>query len=220
MSDTAHQHIPLSDRLRPTEPRHLMVSDGVLAKLQAMLAQHRPMNLTFCGPPGHGKTSAARMIIDRLGAELIELEGNSLRKAADVREKVTAAATTASLFGVPRIVFIDEAGGMTKAADKALRIAIEQAVGTTRFILCANDSRELSGPILSRCPEMRLRPWPWEEEALLQRWIPDYLQRLRDANVEFDEPRVIEIIRNRYPDIRAAANDIEMEFELMKMLDF
>ena len=210
MSDGSH--IPLSERLRPTEPRHLLVRDTVRAQLEAMLAQKRPVNMTFCGPPGHGKTSTTRMIINSIDAEVIELQGSDLRTAADVRDKVISAASTVSLWGKTRIIFIDEIGGMTKNADRALRIGIEKSIDSSRFILCANDAKELSEPILSRCPDMRLLPWPSERDAVLERWIPEYKQRLRDLQIDFDDERVTEIVYNRYPDLRAVANQIELEF--------
>jgi hypothetical protein len=54
-----------------------------------------------------------------------------------------------------------------------------------------------------------------ERDAVLKRWIPEYKQRLHALAIEFDDRRVTQIIYTRYPDMRAVANQIELEFGLI-----
>jgi hypothetical protein len=62
--------------------------------------------------------------------------------------------------GVIKLVVMDEADGLTVAAQMALRRVIEVASASTRFCFVVNRIHKLTGAILSRCTRFRFGPLP------------------------------------------------------------
>ena len=58
---------PLSELFRPMSPEELILDDEVIRRFEAMLEHKTPVNMLFYGPPGSGKTSAARMFLEARG---------------------------------------------------------------------------------------------------------------------------------------------------------
>lgn len=50
-----------------------------------------------------------------------------------------------------------------------------------------------------------------EKSAVIARVLPRYLERLRILNLDIEERRVRELFHIYFPDLRALANQIEME---------
>jgi replication-associated recombination protein RarA len=53
----------LSERLRPQLLSDLTLPEHVVQRLEPMLQRRAPLNMVFSGPPGTGKTSAARILL-------------------------------------------------------------------------------------------------------------------------------------------------------------
>ena len=67
------------------------------------------------------------------------------------------------------IILLDEADGLTRQAQDALRRIIE--TGHALFILTANESANIIGALKSRCLQLKYRPYNVEEvEAFLPDW--------------------------------------------------
>jgi DNA polymerase III delta prime subunit len=177
-----------------------------------MFARKRPMNFLFAGPPGHGKTSAARFIIDKFNAADLVLNGSDLRSADAVNSKVLGFASTFSVFGNSKAVFIDEADGMAPAAESILRTLMEKTTGECFFIFCCNDATKLSAGLKSRLCHLSLMPYGDDRPAVMERWVPEYKGRVRQLGIQYDESRLDHLIQLYFPDLRALANQIEFEF--------
>ena len=65
--------------------------------------------MVFYGKTGLGKTSAARVIIKMIGADVYEINGSLLTGIDTVRNTVEGYASSVSLRNKPKICFIDEA---------------------------------------------------------------------------------------------------------------
>ena len=131
-----------------------------------------PEALLFVGPPGNGKTSAARVIgMKMLGndgelffnADFYECNASDDRGIDFVRVFLKQAAMTAPYYGDRKVILLDEADGLTPAAQDALKQIVESNTGNCLFIFTANDISKIRPAIKSRCDIYQFRPITPEE---------------------------------------------------------
>jgi DNA polymerase III delta prime subunit len=170
------------------------------------------MDLIFYGQPGTGKTSAARIIIKATGVDHpLELNGSSANGIDYIRQKIAPYVRPTTVFPMKKVVFIDEADGMSKAAQNGLKYEIENK-RNARFILTANDIGKLSEPIQSRMLSICFDVSPSNRVEVLKRLGERYQSKLAELGIQYDEDRLSEIMGLYYPDFREIANHIEYEF--------
>lgn len=114
-------------------------------------------NITLAGAPGAGKTTLIKCFLHDLGyfdmpGQYEILNASDERGINMVREKLKNAAKKPTLFGLPRLIVLDEGDAITGDAQAAMRAVIEDYSSTTRFIIICNYPNELLEPIISRCP--------------------------------------------------------------------
>jgi DNA polymerase III delta prime subunit len=122
-----------------------------------------PPALLFSGPPGTGKTTAARAIAmemhgGELGGNYIVTNASDDRGITFVREELKQMARVRSPTGDRKVILLDEADGLTPAAQDALRQVIETTGKSTLFILTANRPDKLKPAIKSRCLHYKFGP--------------------------------------------------------------
>lgn len=123
-----------------------------------------PEALLFVGPSGIGKTSAARVIgMKMLGehgydTDFYECNASDDRGIDFVRVFLKQAATTAPYQGDRKVILLDEADGLTPAAQDAVRQIIENNTGNCLFIFTANEGSKIRPAIKSRCVVYQFKP--------------------------------------------------------------
>ena len=153
--------------------------------------------LLYSVVPGTGKTTLAKVIINELGADKLVLNSSDDRKIEAVREKVNAfVKTKSSVNGLRRVVFMDEADGLTNAAQDALRNLMETYASNALFILTCNNVSKISDAIQSRCTKIEFTK-PKKEEILT------YLKTVCEGeSMNYTEDGLNKIIDINYPSIR------------------
>jgi putative ATPase len=202
----------LSELLRPQQLGDLTISQKDIERLQQMADSGNMMDLIFYGEPGTGKTSAARILIKATGVDHpLEVNGSSASGIDYIRDKIGPYARSPSVLQSKKLVFIDEADGLTKPAQSSLRYVIENK-RNTRFIFTANDIGKLSEAIQSRMLSIRFDVSPNNRLEVLKRLNERYQAQLTELGIQFDKDRLSEIMGLYYPDFRAIANNLEYEF--------
>ena len=205
----------LSELLRPQQLGDITLPDETLQRLQRMVESGSIMNLIFYGKPGAGKTSAARVIIDVVNgkANALECNGSLASGVGYVRDKIEQWASHRGMFGGPKICFVDEADGLSVAAQASLRYVIENK-HHCRFLFTANNIGKLSPALQSRMMPLCFDIATSDTEGVVKRITARYEVRLSELGVKFDLKRLREIVGIYYPDFRAIANNFQFEFGL------
>jgi len=117
------------------------------------------------GRPGLGKTMACKMKPNILLKEkneeweLIQYNASDERGIDFVREKIGTLVRNKPIAHDGRIILLDEADGLTKPAQEALRGVIDSAADWCVFFLTANDEGSLTPALKSRMNTYRFTPY-------------------------------------------------------------
>lgn len=202
--------ILLSELLRPRSIAELNLPPDLSISLQRMESSGSVMNLLFYGEPGIGKTSAARILIEK--TDVYTINGSFNNGDKTMLRGIEAFASTMSLVGRPKVCFIDEAEYLTKEVQAGLRYTIEKFSGSTRFILTANDFKKITPALRSRCAPICFDVAPKDRASVVGTMVARYEQRLSEFGYEYDPTRLREIVGIYFPDLRSIANQLELSF--------
>jgi replication factor C small subunit len=187
------------------------LSDIVLTKEErdyftSLQTKEEVPHLLFAGSPGTGKTSLAKIIVNEiLDCQYLYINASDENGIDTIRSKVIGFSSTKSIDGKLKVVLFDECDALSLDSQKALRNVIEEYSDNTRFIFTCNYQFKVIAAIQSRCQIFNLTP---PLEGIFNRIV--FILKQENINVPEDEkPKLIELIRTGYPDIRRIVNDIQ-----------
>jgi len=163
-------------------------------------------HLLFSGAPGVGKTTLAKILINQLSVQDVDvLEINASRENSvdNVRERITNFVATMP-FGEFKVVLLDEADYISPNGQAALRGVMETYSSTARFILTCNYPNKVIPALHSRCQGFHI------EKIDTTEFTARIATVLVTEGVEIDIDTLDSYVKATYPDLRKCINLVQM----------
>lgn len=194
------------EKYRPKTIDDIVLPDSQKREIATCLDSEEIPNLFFCGPAGGGKTTLARIIIDKLvksDSDILMFNGSEITGVDYIRNDVIGFLRSPPFKSKLKIVFIDEFDYMSNNAQASLRAIIEKYSSNGRFIVTGNYKHKIIDPLLSRLTT-------YEMDSLDLGYIQKYIKNiLTTENVEYDDDTVNLLVENCYPDVRKTLNIVQ-----------
>jgi replication factor C small subunit len=194
------------EKYRPKTLIDIVLTTEERQYFESLKSKEEIPNLLFAGNPGTGKTTLSKIIAtDILDCQYLYINASDENGIDTIRSKVIGFASTKSLDGKLKIVLFDECDALTLDSQKALRNVIEEYSHNTRFIFTCNYLFKIIPALQSRCQIFNLTP---PLDGVLNRVVA-ILKHEGITVPDTEKPKLVELVRSGYPDLRRIINDIQ-----------
>ena len=140
----------LAAKIRPKTFSSIVGNEETVASIKSLLKQKTfPSTLMLTGESGTGKTTLARIIANKLNADLVEFNCADIRGMDDFREIIRDMSIN-TISGNKRVLILDEVHQLPKATQDLLLKPLEDGSSCTITILCTTNPEKLKKTIRTR----------------------------------------------------------------------
>lgn len=189
------------EKYRPVTFDEIVGQKEIVAKVKSKLNNLPHMILE--GIAGTDKTTLVKVISNEINAKVLELNSSDNRGIETIRGTVMNFVKHSMDKNRLKIVFFDEADGMTSDAQDSLKAIIEKYSHSTRFIFACNNEKKIIDPIQSRCKTYHFKPINSDEMRTRLKHIVE-CENVNINNVDLDE-----LINDSDGDFRSAINELQ-----------
>lgn len=195
------------EKWRPsTVDGYVFRDEGQKSQILKWIADKSIPHLLFSGNAGIGKTTLAKLLLNELGVnplDVLELNASRTNSVEDVRNKIVSFVQMIP-FGDFKVVLLDEADYLSPNAQAALRGVMEEYHNTARFIFTCNYPNKILPAIHSRCQGFHIAKIDQTE------FTARVAQILIEEGVEFELDTLDTYVKATYPDLRKCINMVQM----------
>lgn len=198
-----------TDKYRPKKLDHVLGNKEKIDYIRQWILQiingknRKP--LLIYGPCGIGKSSIPYAIKEEFGFDLIEMNASELRDKKRVERILGGAGLAGSLFGVSKIILIDDADILAGKSDYGGPMAIKNILVNSPHpvIVTATDIWDKKfTPIRSECDKVELKKI---NKVLIQNLLFEIAKK---EELNFNQQSIEQIAENSDGDVRSAINDL------------
>ena len=194
-----------AEKYRPRTLNNMVLETPVRTALESYIAQQDIPHLLFYGSAGGGKTTIAKILMDSIPCSTLVLNASGKDRGIEtMRKDVVDFCRAMPPRGIKlKIVFLDEADGITPQAQESLKNTMETYSDTCRFILTANHVNRIIDPLRSRCTEWAFTTFSKPQAIQMCESI------LQNEKVSYQNTDVATVVERCYPDIRRLMNTLQ-----------
>ncbi len=198
-----------TEAYRPTKIADCILSKSIKDAAEGYVKQGRCPTLILSGTAGVGKTTLARCIANELDADFMVINASMESGIDTIRTKIASFASTVSFTDSKKITLLDEADGLTPAAQASLRAFIEEFSNNHSLILTCNFVHKLIEPLHSRASVIDFKIPRAEKASLASHFFKRVLMILDQEQVEYEKKVVAEVVNHYFPDFRRCLNELQ-----------
>ena len=195
-----------TEKYRPSNiGTYVFRDDGQRQQVSGWVQEGALPHLLFSGAPGTGKTTLAKVLLNELDVDsmdILEINASNENNVDTIRNKITNFSSTMP-FGDIKYVLLDEADYITPNGQAALRGVMEMYHTSCRFILTCNYPQRIIPALHSRCQGFHI------EKLDIQEFTARLATICIEENVEIDLDTLDTYVQASYPDLRKSINLVQ-----------
>ena len=196
------------EKYRPHTIKECILPARLKETFQAYVDAEYVPNIVLSGPPGRGKTTVAKAMLEEIGCSYMFISPKDLNLDA-LRTDIEQFASSMSLNGKRKYVIIDEADFLNPHIQPQLRTFMEAYSATCGFILTCNFKEKLMAPLISRCPITDFTFKKEEALDLAKQMLLRVFKILDSEKVQYDRKVVAEVVKKYHLDFRRIINELQ-----------